>query len=171
MPDDGFARVGDPRRIYDAAARLSQAGYDHAVPLVVAAGEGILDLHCVPPGGRVPLRILDPVRQHRPVLILLGGDGDAPAGPDGFPQAARLLRWSRWTVIHGTGGTRAHYATAAEAARRFGRVLLVECGSSTLDAWLSLRETITPNAPGLILKPLPGHVHPLPGAPPGVVVQ
>jgi hypothetical protein len=84
-------------------------------------------------------------------------------------QARRLLAWSRWTMLHAAGGEAWHYALAAEATLAHRRVVLIECGSASLDAWLALRDAVAPSTPGLVVRCVQGDHHP--GLPRGVTVQ
>ncbi|MBB3900104.1 hypothetical protein [Roseococcus suduntuyensis] len=117
------------------------------------------------PGDRLPLSMLDPTRFLKPLVVLLGGDGITPdgsrdCGPEGWQQSRRLLRWSRWTLLHGTGGEEAHYDWAVEAARSYRRVLIAECGTATLPTWMALRAEVAPYCPGAVLQCDPDDFHP-----------
>lgn len=166
------ATFSDPSTIAAQIARLEAAGFNHASPLLRAAAAGALQLIALPPGGRVPLRLLDPTRQRHPLVVLLGGDHDAAQhGPDAFPQARRLLAWSRWTMLHGAGGEALHYALAAQGACLFRRALIVETASRFLPAWRGLLAEMAPRCPGLIVECRPGDHHPRLTAPAGVVLN
>lgn len=164
-----FLNCTHPARISAAIAAMEAARQTHPVPLFRALLADEIALAVLAPGERLPLALLDPTRFHKPLVILLGGDGAAPdgsldIGPDGWRQSRRLLGWSRWTLIHATGGEPWHYQMAVDAARRFRRVLIVECGTDTLPAWLALRAEVSPKGAGMILKCRPGDYHPRPGA-------
>ncbi|MCX7371246.1 MAG: hypothetical protein NTW56_02200 [Alphaproteobacteria bacterium] len=152
--------------------RLEAAGFTHAMPLLRAAAAGALHLVALPPGARVPLRLLDATRQRKALVVLLGGDhGLIQHGPEAWPQSRRLLAWSRWTLLHGAGGEARHYALAAQATCLFGRALIAECSSHHLPAWRALREEVAPRTPGMIVECRPGDCHPRLGAPAGAVLQ
>jgi hypothetical protein len=163
--------INDPAAIADHIVRSEAAGYGHAAPLLRAAAAGQLAAAFALPGCRLPLRVLDAGRWRGPVVAVLAGDVQPSAGPGDFPQARRLLAWSRWTMLHGTGGEPWHYAAVVEAALRFRRVLLVECASATLPAWKALRADVAPDTPGLVIQPPPAGLHPHHAPPPGMVFQ
>jgi len=154
-----------PALVSEAIAGFHAGGHPHPVPLFRALLANEIALAILPPGARVRLAILDPTRFHKPLVVLLGGDGGADGltdcGPEGWRHSRRLLRWSRWTLIHATGGEVWHYQAAVEAARKFRRVLIAECGTATLPPWLALRAEVAPNTPGMIVETRPGDFHPL----------
>ncbi len=151
-------------RVTAAISVLRAAGQTLMVPVFQALLADELALGVVAPGQRVPLAILDPSRFHKPLVILLGGDGgydgETNCGPEGWRQSRRLLLWSRWTLLHGTGGEAWHYEMAVDAARSFRRVLIAEAGTATLPAWMALRAEVAPNSPGMVLRCRPGDFHP-----------
>lgn len=153
-----------PARVSEAIRCLNARGFAHAVPLFRAVLAGEIALAALAPGERIPLSALDPTRLRRPLVVLLGGDGGADGrtsvGPEAWSQARRLLLWSRWTMIHAAGGEAWHYAHAAESARYVRRVLIAECGSATLPAWLAMRDAVAPSCPGLVVQCRPGDHHP-----------
>jgi len=151
--------------------RSEAAGAGWHVPLFRAAAAGILRLCMVPPGTRVPLSILDPTRHHRPLVVVLCGDGAAPAGPGDFPQSRRLLGWANFIVLHGSGGLAWHYQLAAEAALAMGRVVIAESTAAHLDEWFSLKRATAPRTPGIGWRVPPGGQHPCNLAPAGTVFQ
>lgn len=178
MPDTPelprFARgclpLTDGTKIDDLISRLFAAGETHALPLLRAAREGVLALAMVPPGYRVPNRLMN--EHDRPLVVWLAGDVDPDPGPDGFPQATRLFRWARAALIHGAGGLPWHYDWVASTAIHARRVLLVETGSARLPEWMALRQRFAPDLPGMSIQVpegLPPHPHY--EAPAGVVRQ
>jgi hypothetical protein len=56
-----------------------------------------------------------------------------------------------------------HYETAIVAAEIVGRVLVIECGTATLDAWATLVRA-APQRPSVLVIVPRGGVHPLPTA-------
>lgn len=156
-------------RISAAISAIQAAREAHHAPLLRALLADEIALAVLAPGERLPLATLDPCRFRKPLVVLMGGDGAAAdgsrdCGPEGWRQSRRLLRWARWTLLHATGGEEKHYERAVEAARRFRRVLLVECGTATLPAWLALRDEVTPGCAGVVLQCRPGDYHPRPRA-------
>jgi hypothetical protein len=113
-------------RMADMAVRLTQAGAGHHMPLIRAAMAGVLRFPVVPPGGRMPLRLLELAQDRHPLTVLLADDGDAPPGPAGLPQTTRLLRWARAIMLHTAGGEPKRHATAAQATVLTGRLVLAE---------------------------------------------
>jgi hypothetical protein len=167
-----FRKISDPARIADLAVRSAQAGDQFHPPFIRAAMMGVVDCVFLRPGSRVPARFLDPVGQRKPIIIILGGDGAAPCGPAGFPQATRLLRWCRWAMLHGAGGLPWHAELALQAAHPFRRVVIAECTSAILPQWVAMKERIAAETPGLIIAVPEGHPqHPRNTAPAGVVMQ
>jgi hypothetical protein len=153
----------------DAAVMLRQAGADWHVPLIRAAMCGDIRFAMVPPGSRLPLRLLDMTREPRPFVVVLNGDGGGPAEPDAFPQARRLFQWARFAMLHGAGGNPFHYQCAVEAARVVGRVVIAETTGAALPAWVALKQATAPTTPGLVIEPR--GPHPINTAPAGTVVQ
>ncbi len=101
-----------------------------------------------------------------PALVLIGDDDGEDTGPDGWSVAQRLLRWARVVVLHATGAERWHYEVTIATAEAYGRVLMVECGSSTLAAWKQATLRWSPNSFVQILEVPAGRgVHPVPAAP------
>ena len=96
-----------------------------------------------------------------PSIVLIGDDDGFDRGPDGWRLAARAVRWAASIVLHGAGAELSHYETAIVAAQIVGRVLLIECGSATLDAWTMLVASAPHRPSGLVIVPS-GGVHPLP---------
>lgn len=118
-----------------AISTMQLAGADHRVPILQAlyAGRiGTWEARRTGCTGQCK-RFLAMVR--KPALVIIADDDDAPTGPDGWPVAARLMRWARQVVIHGAAGHPAHYEGAVMAAEVVGRLLLVECTSGTVEAW------------------------------------
>jgi hypothetical protein len=99
-----------------------------------------------------------------PSIALIGDDDQVkPDGPDAWPIAERLFRWSRFNIIHGTGSAVWHYGQAVTIAARYGRVAMVECSSENLAAWVAAAERWGNGVRGLIIKPPSGQAHPEPG--------
>jgi hypothetical protein len=156
----------------DMIARMEAAGAGWHVPLIRAAMAGDLRAVFLGPGTRAPRDMLDTTPPRRPLAVILGGDGSVPAAPAAFPQAARLLRWSRFVALHAAGGEAWHYSLIAEATVRFRRCLVVETTSAGLPDWLALRMRLAPRTAGIgwAVPPEEGS-HPLTTAPAGTVLQ
>lgn len=164
--------VTDPAKIAELIVRYQQAGDDCHLPLFREAMTGRLDVVMVTPRSRVPHRFLDPLKQRKPLVVILGGDGVVPAGPQDFQQANRLLNWCRFTMLHGAGGLPFHYQCAVQAAHLLHRVLVVECSGARLPEWVAAKEAVTPRTPGLIIAVPEGQPpHPSETAPAGTVLQ
>jgi hypothetical protein len=156
----------------EAAVRLEQAGDKCHPVLLRAAMAGALRLCFVLPGARLPLKVLNPMRDSRPLAVVFAGDGVEPTGPESFPQAMRALRWSKRIMIHGTGGQPAHYALAVQATLACGRLVLIETCSAFEPTWTALATRVAANTPTLrIIIPPGAPPHPCLGAPAGVVIQ
>jgi len=100
----------------------------------------------------------------RPELVIIGDDDDLPSGPDGFATAPRLLKWARQIVLHGAGGEASHYEQAVLAAQITGRVVMVECTSPTIPAWVAATRKWATTSAVQILHPPSGILHPKPMA-------
>ncbi len=167
-----FRQITDPARIADLAVRAAQAGDAFHTPLIRAAMTGTVDCVFLAPGSQVPNRFLDPMKQRKPVIIVLGGDGAKPCGPEGFPQAAKLMRWCRWAMLHGAGGLPWHAELALQAANLMRRAIIVECTGAFLPDWVKLKEDLAPKTAGLIIAVPKGKPqHPRNTAPAGTVMQ
>jgi hypothetical protein len=75
--------------------------------------------------------------------------------------AVRALRWAIGVLVHGAGAELQHYEAAIQAAEMGRRVLVIECGTSTLDAWVALARA-APHRPSTLVIVPRGGVHPLP---------
>lgn len=128
----------------------------HALPIFRAFLADEIALALLSPGECVPTSLLDATRPHKPLVILLAGDGGDDGrtfvGPEGWGQSRELLRWSRWSLIHVRGAEVWHYQTTVDAARDVGRALIVECGSASLPAWLALRAKVAPYTAMLVAR-------------------
>lgn len=166
-------RIKTPAQFAEIIARLTQAGEAHHLPLYRAAMRDELRFAFVQPRGqRLPLRLLDMTRDRRPFVVILADDGMNPAGPDGYPQARRLLQWAAYIVVHACGGEAWQYQAIAEAARACGRVVVVETDTAHQAAWLALKERMAPRTGGMALVVRPGApAHPMMTAPAGTVFQ
>jgi hypothetical protein len=97
----------------------------------------------------------------RPAVSLIGDDDGMERGPAGWPIAGRAVAWSRSIMIHAAGAEISHYETAVCAAELCHRVLIIECGTATVDAWISLVRNAKHRPVTLAILPREG-IHPLP---------
>ncbi len=103
--------------------------------------------------------------------MILAGDNDPSSGPGDFAQAAHLFGWARYIMVHATGGHPLHYAIAAEAARRHGRVVIAETSAAYLRDWIDFKLVHAPGTPGMVVAPPKGGQHPSAVIPAGTVLQ
>ncbi len=137
-------------RVIEVASRI----VPWRLPLYSAAADGLIQLVEVTPSAGLP-KALD--RAARPLVILVGDDGDAPVGPDGWRCLPRLRRMARSAVIHATGGQRGHYQDAVRAAISGGAPLaLVETTPEHAEAWVQ----VFGRRPRLLILPRPDDHHP-----------
>lgn len=154
------ARTASPANVARAIAMMEAIGEQFRIPLFRAVPRGEIALTVLGTGQAPPLSRLD--RTGFPGLVVLTDDDDTTRlGPDGWRYAARILRWARGVMLHGTGGQPEHYQMAVEGAQRCGRLVLVETCSTQIDAWAAL--ALRTLAPGRILKiqPPAGGIHPV----------
>jgi hypothetical protein len=97
----------------------------------------------------------------KPTVTLIGDDGDMPTGPAGWRLAQRAIRWAKTVILHGAGAEIEHYESAVIAAQLMQRVLIIECASAHLDAWIALVRAAPHRPSALVIVPR-GGVHPLP---------
>lgn len=156
FPPDASALLSECATLEAACDVLARAG-SPVLPLARAAALGRLSLlSMTDPAAAWPAGIL--ARLALPVVLVVGDDpgGENARGPLAWKAAERMRRWCRWAMIHGARGEAAHYAAAGDAAASVGRVVLVETSSAHAVAW---RKYL--GAPGLIVLPPPGAVHPV----------
>lgn len=141
---------------------LQQTGCGYRIPLVQAALDGrVAHLEIQRSGCSGKAKRFIARTANRPTLILVGDDDGDDTGPNGWPLAQRLMRWSAVIVLHATGGQRWHYESALDAAVSSGTVLLVECGTATLPAWKEAARRWAPAAFVVALVPNGQGVHPV----------
>jgi hypothetical protein len=97
----------------------------------------------------------------RAAISMIGDDDGIERGPDGWLIAARAVAWSKSIIIHAAAAEIAHYETAVIAAELVHRVLIIECGTSTVDAWIELVRAAKHHPVTLAILPRHG-VHPVP---------
>ncbi|MFT8245223.1 hypothetical protein [Roseomonas sp. BN140053] len=143
----------------DLIAKLQAAGETYRIPLFQAARQKIVSLVAATDGEPMLMRYLKDTR--RPVVALLAGDTPTDRGPDGWPQARKLIRWAEHVFIHATGGQPFHYEMMVMAAQMKSRVLVIECEYRHHAAWLALVVKLRPRLPVVNLIPPPGGAHPV----------
>jgi hypothetical protein len=111
----------------------SLAGFGFRAPIYQAAIAQELDLAETTAGGVVALEAFT---HTRPLLVVLGDDGPAPTGPEGFAQTARLLRWTRAVILYTAGGEERFYRQAVDITTQHGRCVLIEADSGQRQAWM-----------------------------------
>ena len=146
-----------------AIAHLEQMGEPACfrVPLLQGLHRGrigYLDVHGGSPS-RTVKAFLAQVRL--PAVVTVADDFDNPAGPDKIPQLGRLVRWARFCIIHGTGGTREQYEALVGITLVAGRVLMIECGSDRITDYRIAAERHGFKGAMQILQPLRGGIHPV----------
>ncbi|MGE3482998.1 MAG: hypothetical protein AB7K73_16600 [Gammaproteobacteria bacterium] len=149
------------------------AELDRLIQMAAAAGPdaiGTLTLLRAVRRGEIALQIASPslsagafklfarTNAEVPAIILLGDDGGESVGPDGFPVAQRVVEWARAAMIHAAAAEEGHYRAAIAQAQLRRRLVLIECGTSTLDAWIRLVQPT--RIPSLIIRPINGQ-HPI----------
>ncbi|ABQ31495.1 hypothetical protein [Acidiphilium cryptum] len=137
-------------RVIEVASRL----VPWRLPLYAAAADGLIQLVEVMPGAGLP-KALD--RAARPLVILVGDDGETPVGPDGWRCTARLRRMARSAIVHAAGGQRGHYQEAVRAAVSGAAPLaLIETTTEQAQAW----RAVFGQRPQILILPPPGDRHP-----------
>ncbi len=156
-----------PTAIAETIVRCEAAGEGFRTPLLRAAAAGRLAVATAIGGAQVHSRIL---KQRRPTVIVLADDHPDATGPDGWPQARKLLRWAHSAVFHAAGGRAADYEMISAATVTCGRMLLVEIEYRHMEAWMRLAARELPRLNLTCIEPEEGQ-HPIPGAPAGAVIQ
>ena len=153
-------KTASPANVARAINLLEMLNEQFRAPLFRAVPLGQIALTVLGTGQAPPLSRLD--KTGFPGVIVLTDDDDTTRlGPDGWRYGARILRWARGAMLHGSGGQPEHYQMAVEGAQRCGRLVLVETCSTQIDAWTAL--ALRTLAPGRILKiqPPAGGIHPV----------
>jgi hypothetical protein len=97
----------------------------------------------------------------RPAVALVGDDDGFDAGPSAWRTTERAVKWARSVLIHAAGAEIHHYETAILAAELVHRVLIIECSTATLGAWVRLVRDASHRPTALVIRPRVG-VHPAP---------
>ena len=129
-----------------------------ALPLYRAALARELDLVSLgdpeQPWPAVPIALAE-----RPIVVLVSDDprGRAALGPHCWQAAPSMRGWLRWAVVHGSCGTvRWPYEAAVDAARLFGRAVVIKTSSGQAERWAEFLQV-----PCIIIKPTGGAAHPI----------
>lgn len=164
---NAFVRIDTWDAIPAAISRLQTAGADHRVPVLRALYRGKIAHLELGRNGSVGTFKRWAAAIQLPGLALIGDDDHSEAdGPDTWPIAHRALRWARFVLIHGGPGDASHYEYAVMLAKRYRRVVMVECSSANIAAWENAASKCCTGAEGLVMRPPPGGVHPA-RVPPG----
>jgi len=144
-----------------AISDMQRAGAGHRVPLLQALYQGRIAHLETQRSASPKLLKLWCAKVRLPAVLLLGDDDHMfPFGPGTWPFAARAIRWARFIVIHGASDQPDHYEQAIALAEQFGRLLLVECPSTGIEAWERAADRFNQSAHRLVLRPPSGSVHP-----------
>lgn len=156
-----FVHIDSFDAIPAAIGRMQLAGADHRVPVLRALYRGEIAHLELGWNGSANTFKRWAASIELPGLALIGDDDHAAAdGPDTWPIARRVLRWARFVLIHGGTGDALHYEYAVELAKRYRRLVMIECTSATIAAWENAASRWCAGAAGLVMRPPPGVVHP-----------
>ena len=142
-------------------AKLQVAGAVHSAVLYSALYNGIICYLGTHEGTSARTIKTFCAAARGPQLISIGDDGDLPTGPDGWPQAKRLLKWARRVIVHAGPGRVEEYQDAVIETVLVGRVLLIETGTAHAEAWRVLAVAARPDHSVHVLLPAHGP-HPAP---------
>ncbi len=148
----------------EAVARSDEA---FRVPYLVLARDGDLAFAMPARGEPIHASFLE---LRRPRLVVLSDGHPGATGPDAWPQAAKLLRWTAAAVLQAGAGNPFRSAVIGEATIRCGRMLLVEVQQRHMEAWGRLAERELPRLQLHRFVPKDGE-RPIGGAPPGAVLH
>ncbi|MDT7953186.1 MAG: hypothetical protein RQ966_16915 [Acetobacteraceae bacterium] len=161
-----FVQIDSFDAIPAAIGRMQAAGAGHRVPILQALYRGEIAHLELGRGASASAFKRWAAAIQLPGLALLGDDDHAAAdGPDTWPIAGRVLRWARFVLIHGGTGYASHYEYAVALAKRYRRLLIIECTSANIAAWESAASKWCSGAEGLVMCPPAGEVHPAPSKP------
>jgi hypothetical protein len=155
-------------QIAEILLRVEQAGEGFRIPLINAALTGAIVATAAKHGEKVEAKFL---KITKPTAILLTDDHDGAAGPDGWKQIRRLLRWANVAFLHATGGHPQHYDMAVGFTLLTKRMLMIEMQHRHHAEWHALANEYAPRLTVFSLIPPPGDTHPRVVVPAGTVVQ
>ena len=120
------------------AIDLLQRGGDFAhVPLLEAGKAGSIGLVYMT-DRMAPLPLGRMRRAERPVMVLIGDDGDDPTGPTGWACAKQVTQWASGAIVHGADAMPSHYEMAIEGTLTCRRFLVIDTASRHIEGWLDL---------------------------------
>jgi hypothetical protein len=158
----GYFRVDTPADLADAIVVSDRLGAIGQAHLMRALAQGrIAYLPLLPDTSATKFKAFARATSHRPTVLLIGDDDGFDRGPDGWAMATRAVAWARSVLVHGAGAELHHYEAAILAAQLVRRALVIECSSTTLDAWTALVAGAAHRPRALIIRPR-GGVHPVP---------
>lgn len=158
---NAFVKIDTWDAIPAAISRMQTAGAEHRVPILQALYRGeIAHLEMGRNGSAGKFKRWAAAIE-LPGLVLLGDDDHAASdGPETWPIARRVLQWARFVLIHGGTGDASHYEYAVALAKQYRRLIMVECASHQIAAWEQAASRWSLGAEGLVMRPLPGVLHP-----------
>jgi hypothetical protein len=155
-------RIDTQADLVDAIVRTEQAGAVGQAHCMRALLRGrIAFFSLLPETSANQVKAFIRATSNRPAVMLIGDDDGMDCGPSGWAQAERVLRWTRALMLHGAGAEIEHYEAAIIAAELVRRMLVIECSTATLGAWVALVKAAPQLPPTLVIRPH-GGVHPLP---------
>ena len=149
----------DIARVIDEMDRAGGIGIAHLFHAMLSGRIAVLPL--MPNGPAAKFKAWVRLTKHRPAVALIGDDDGLDRGPDGWPQARRAVGWARAVMLHAAGAELYHYEVAIVAAELTQRMLIVECCSATLPAWVDIVQNAAHRPKCLIIQP-PDGTHPIP---------
>ena len=139
--------------------QAEQAGASHYTPPLRRVMAGEVNA-CLPMRDTVMPPLWRLGRQGRPLVVLLGDDDYAPAGPDTWACAAKVREWAALAIVHGTGAQPQHYEAAVAMAMQARRLLFIETTSVAAQIWAGFLKKRCPALPFMGLLP-PDGAHPV----------
>ena len=124
----------DRHALSRAAAFLAGAG-DWHLPLFRAAADGQIALAVMRNPETTWPRAIE--RVTLPAVVTVNADmgGDIDPLPAAWGCVRPLRRWANFFIVHAASGDPEHCRFAIDMAKRYGRVVIVECTTRTAGAW------------------------------------
>jgi hypothetical protein len=162
--DEPRLRINDWNDVDRAIGWLNSGGYVGTAHLYRGLRDGRFALLPIGPDCSASrFKAWARLTRNKPAIAMIGDDDGLDRGPAAWPRAARILRWARGIMLHGSGAEVAHYEVAIVAAQMLGRYCIIETTSALLPVWATLIKTLPP-VPTLVIHPREGQ-HPLPVRP------